>query len=705
MSLIIPGIFVGLAVGSIYGLTAMGLVLSFRTSGVFNLAHGAIGMFGTYVFWQLWQQWHWPLAVALGATLLIAAPALGAVSYFAVFRWVQDRPLAVSLVAGIIWLGVLSGASSLIWGTVYQDLPPIFGSRLFAVTGSFNASAQQLGTIAVAFVIGAVLLWYLQRTNLGRMTRAVVDNRELSRISGQPANLIQLSSWIISAVLAVLSGILISPFIQLSQTGLTLIVIQAVSAAVLGRLRSLPLTYVGGLTVGLLATFLALYLPQGQTAQGLKVSTAFIVVYLAVLAGQRFGFFDALSSELRSGMLGREIPASRVSPLLVLFAFLALGFGLLPEHLQFLVTAGLVLSVALQGFVLVTGLGGQIVLCQAALTGIGAVMFGRMVQDWRLPILLAGLLAVAVTVILGLAVSLPAVRVRGLPLALVSLAFGLFMDNFLFPAQAFSGGYTGYQVSRPEIFSLELTSQAYGYLVMSLALLVALAVRNLASGRTGRLLTAARTSEIATESFGRSIRQSKLLLFSLASVFAGVSGVLTAINIGSVTALDFNVEQSLAWLTVAVLCGVGNAQGAVLGGIVFFLLPYYLTQYGLGNGTQLIFGLLALAVFSARRGGLADVIFLPLLALARPAGQRPTASTPPGASARKSGTIALHARVVPDPAPVSSSPRSQTSPHQVHRSTPRTGTASPGTPPPAPAPTQLKAKSTTRRVPSQEAAQ
>lgn len=607
--MIVP-IVIGLSVGSIYGLTSMGLVLTYRTSGVFNLAHGAIGMLGTYVFWQLWQDWGLPLLPSLVLTLGIAAPVIGIVCHLLVFRFVRDKPVAVTLVAGVGLLIAIQGLVGAVWGTVYKELPSLFPYRLYEVTSDFNASSEQIGTALVTGIVAVALLVYLNRTTFGLKVRSVVDNRELAQLTGTDAERVQAVGWALAAVVSTLAGILISPLIQLSSTGLTLVVIQAMAAAVVGGLRSLPLTYGGGLLLGLIESFLAKYLPSNQTAQGLKVSAAFLLLYAAVIAGSfLLRLFRDVSSEAKTGLLGREVEPTRLGPVVVILGLVALLMPLVPSYLAFLITSGVIASIGFQGFVLVTGLGGQVLLCQAAFAGIGAIMYARMVSEWQLPVVVAFVAAPAVAVILGLAISLPAARLRGLPLALLTLGFGLFMDSFVFVAKAFSGGYAGFTVGRPSLLGVDLGDErVFQYVVVVVALAAAVLVRNLASGRSGRVLVAVKNAEAAAEAFGTSVQRTKVLLFSLAAALSGLSGVFIALQLQAVAAVQFNINQSLLYLAVAVLGGVGSAQGAVVGGLLVFLVPEALENLSLTEYQQLIFGAAALALLVAGRGGLSDLI-------------------------------------------------------------------------------------------------
>lgn len=624
----------GLVTGSLYGLTSMGLVLTYRTSGVFNLAHGAVGMTGTYVFFWLWVEQDVPMLVAFFLVVCVYAPLLGMALYALIFRRIHGRSVATTLAASVVLLLSLQGLVLAIYGANERVMPSLFPNGGPVVSGTV-VTYQQIGTGIVAVLLAAALLAYLQFTRYGLRTRAVVDNAELATLSGEPAQRIEASSWILATAIACLAGILISQFISITVAGLTLVVIQAMAAAVIGGLQSLPLTLAGGMGLGLLEKLLAEVLPQSAVAQGFRLSVSFLVLYAAVLIGALVfrRFADAGSSEgSRGGVLGRDADRSRLAPLLLIFAVIAVWFPMASPYLRFLVIAGLCVSVALQGFVLITGLSGQISLAHASLVGIAAITFGRATSDWGWPLLAAAALSVASAVVVGLGVSVPAVRVSGVPLALLTLALGLFMDNFLFKVELFSGGFGGFSVQRFSAFGLDLTSDyRYGVFVLVVAFVAALAVRNIGVGRTGRVLVALKNAETAAEAFGTSARRTKIALFSLSSAFAGAGGVLLAMLLQTVAATDFSLQLSITYLAVALLGGVGSPQGAVVGGLLLYLGPELISNVGLGDYYLAVFGVGAAVIVMARRGGIADMLSRGILA-ATAGGSHSHSDEPPRSS-------------------------------------------------------------------------
>src|SRR5690349_1190764 len=253
---------VGIVLGCLYALTATGLVVTYNTSGIFNLAHGAEGMFMAFLYWQLSVEWGlpWPLAAAI--VLLIAAPLMGAFIERAFIRRLYDAPLGVTLVVTLgLLLILLYGADGIWKPTITRQLPDIIAGQfhLFGVAVTW----YEVLVLAIAIAVAVGLRAFFKLTRTGITMRAVVDDRELAaRAGASPERTAQLS-WVLGAFLAALAGILIASghLQQLDQFNLTLLVVTGYAAAVIGRLKSYPLTVAGAMVLGLLVAYAIGYLP------------------------------------------------------------------------------------------------------------------------------------------------------------------------------------------------------------------------------------------------------------------------------------------------------------------------------------------------------------------------------------------------------------------------------------------------------------
>ena len=253
---------IGLSLGGIFSLAALGIVLIYRTTGVLNFAHGAMGMFSTFVAWQVfygWQHPSWPgwlsTLVAVVAGLLFAA-GMGLFLELAVFRWVRTREPVVKAVITIGVLLALQSAASLIWKNNQYHLPIYLAPQ----TWTFSVADVPIGANSIVIIVVAIGLAFglgafLRYTSFGRAMRAVSDSPTSASLWGVPVDRVGAVSWMLGSVIAALAGILITPFINFDTTSLTLLIIDALAAALIGGLVSLPLTVLGGFLLGLLETY------------------------------------------------------------------------------------------------------------------------------------------------------------------------------------------------------------------------------------------------------------------------------------------------------------------------------------------------------------------------------------------------------------------------------------------------------------------
>jgi branched-chain amino acid transport system permease protein len=301
---------VGLVTGCVYALTATGLVVTYTTAGVFNVAQGAMGMIAAFTFWQLWQGWHVPLALALLVVLGVLAPGFGVLVERLLFRRAAGAPADQTLAITLAMLLVLLGVANAAWPPVEPRMMPRWAGDGSVRLGALRLSATQLVAIAAAVAVAVALRLLFTRTRIGLAMRAVVDDPDLLAMNGlEPARVQQLA-WALSSFLAALAGVLLAPLVQLNILNLTLLVVNGYAAAMVGRLRSLPLTAAGALGLGLASSYSIGYLPdlglarfgwlQSTLQQGLPMLLLFAV--LVVLRPDRLRtaapghFFDVITN-------------------------------------------------------------------------------------------------------------------------------------------------------------------------------------------------------------------------------------------------------------------------------------------------------------------------------------------------------------------------------------------------------------------------
>ena len=253
---------IGLGLGGIFSLAALGIVLIYRTTGVLNFAHGAMGMFSTFVAWQIFYGWSHPFWPGWLATLLavvaglVFAALMGLALEFGVFRWVRTREPVVKAVITIGLLLALQSAASLIWKNNQYHLPIYILPQQWVVdVADVPIGANSIVIIAVAIGLAFGLGAFLKYTSFGRAMRAVSDSPTSASLWGVPVNKVSAVSWMLGSLVAALAGILITPFINFDTTSLTLLIIDALAAALIGGLVSLPMTVLGGFVLGLLETY------------------------------------------------------------------------------------------------------------------------------------------------------------------------------------------------------------------------------------------------------------------------------------------------------------------------------------------------------------------------------------------------------------------------------------------------------------------
>ncbi|WP_053802467.1 ABC transporter permease subunit [Streptomyces rimosus] len=550
----------GLAVGSAAALTGIGLIVTYRATGVLNFAHGAVAMVCAYILRQLAVGWNWPLPLAAAVTLLLVAPGTGLALDRAVFR-----PLAVSgagpartLVASLGVFVLLVGGAGLLWGP---------GARADAPALLPDDPWVQLGTaVTLAAGVAAVTRW----TRFGRELRAVVDNRPLAVLGGIDADRVAAAGWAFGSFTAGLTGILLAPLLRLDPYGLPLLVMEVMAVAVAAGLRSLPVAVAVALGIGVAQSQLTRLHPGGSLEPLVQaVGANLFVVALLVAAPALRGLGSA-----RTGPAASDGAAPRTGPLpdhdgrawLVCGILFLLPLGFAGGDLRTAVQVP-ALGVVLLSLVVVTGRGGQISLGQAAYAGLGALFTallaaGRFPGVPAVPGLLALLLAVLLTAPLGLLTGRPALRGHGLATALATLAFGVAVSRFVFDQPYATAGLT---LDRPAGFTAD---RAYYVLELALLGLALLAVAALRRGRTGRALAAMRDHEPGAAAAGVPVPALKLAAFVVGAALAALGGGILGMALRTFDATSYDPVRGLLWFAAVVVLGADSLLGALTAAVL-----------------------------------------------------------------------------------------------------------------------------------------
>lgn len=600
---------IGVVIGSAYAIAASGLVITYATSNVFNIAHGAIGMVMAFLYWELAVNRGLPKIVALVIVVGVVAPLFGAVIERVMMRPLTDASITVSLTVTVGLLVALIGLAQFLWPPMGRRVDGFFPDTNFQA-GGLVVSAHQVITFLLAVAVAAGLYLLLNRTRTGVAMRAIVDNRELLALHGARPQVLSALSWALGSALAALAGILLVNELGLDYLSLTLLVINAYAAAMVGRLKHLPRTVLGALALGLLQSYFVLglrFLPEmpgsvESLVSGLRAAlpTIFLFVVMLLLPIERLRAGTVTGASLVPVPSWRRAIAAATGLLVVVGALTTV---LSTPNIARLGQA-VVLGAVMLSLVLLTGYGGEMSLGQLTFVGLGALVVAKVFGAVTLPALIVATLVAALA---GLVVAVPALRLRGLYLGLATLAFAVAMDKLLFAHPDYGFGFGGsLLVERPAM----LQSEAAFTLAVTVAFLglaaVVLAVRK---GRFGRQILALRDSEAACGTLGLSTTGTRVLLFTLSAGMAGLAGGLYAGMFVSVGSAEFEMFQSLPLLLLAVIGGITSVTGALLGGLFLGFGPSLVEV--LPNVNGLLFMLVGLGAIGIGRNpnGIAAQLF------------------------------------------------------------------------------------------------
>jgi branched-chain amino acid transport system permease protein len=573
----------GLVAAAIYFVAASGLVLTYTTSGIFNFAHGAIGMVAAFVYWELRFNPDGPVLptpLALFLVLGVFAPFFGVLVERVLIRNLQGASLATTLVVTVGMLAALIGLAQTFWPPESRVVRGFFEPDDVKILG-VNVTWHRIITVLIAVGVAVGLRVLLYRTRIGVAMRAVVDNRTLAGLNGAQAHRVSALSWAIGSSLAALGGILLAPALGLEIIALTLLVVNAYAAAMVGRLRSLPLTVVGAVILGLLVQYVPNYLPKvfaddtlPDWLTGINNSLPILMLFvvLLLLPEERLGGWQARAARrIRVPSLAQSLLGGAA---LVVAAVVVSGF--LSDRNLGRVGQGLALGVIVLSLVPLTGYAGQISLAQMTLAGVGAFVMAKVAAEGSpIGLLAATLIAGAV----GGIIALPALRLRGLYLALSTLAIAVLADNMFFPQRRvfFTGSL---EVSRLDLGFIDFDSDRSYFVLLAVAYaLVAVFVLTLRRGQFGRRLLAMKDSPAACATLGLNLTRTKFTVFAVSAALAGLGGALYGGLRVSVSGDDFEMVQGLPILLLAVLGGIATASGALVGGLFFALITIISQEY------------------------------------------------------------------------------------------------------------------------------
>jgi ABC-type branched-subunit amino acid transport system ATPase component/ABC-type branched-subunit amino acid transport system permease subunit len=609
----------GAEFGAVNGLLALGLVLTYRSDRIVNFAYGAMGGVGgsVGVLLYLGRHWSYPACIAAG---LVAGTAVGAATEMLVIRRFARAPRLILTVATIGLAQVLGGIQLLL--PRWVGGPSLIGGFSTPLSGSGINVGPVLFTgddlLAIAAVPIAIvgLAWFLLRTDAGVGVRAVADNRDRAMLLGIPVRRLATVVWAVAGLLATLAVVLPAPTQGLTidaAAGPTLL-LPALAAAVIAGMESLSVAVTAGIGLGVMNALIGWnFNKQSVTTVGFLV-----VILLALLLNRgRVGARDGADESSLSGA-GRglteipaalrrlpEVRAARLGgPVVLLLAAVLVPLACSPSTIQ-LFSIAVIYAIVAVSLVVLSGWAGQVSLGQYAFVGLGAVLVGDLMNHWNLDFFVCLVAAGVGGGLLAVLVGLPALRMRGLFLAVTTLALAVAADAFFFNPTNFNSLIPS-TIQRPVLWKrFDLTSERTLYYVcLGVLVAVVVVVQGLRRARAGRVMLATRENPRAAAAMAVPTTRVKLVGFVTSGAIAGMAGGLHATILRGIGFGTYQPSESLLVFSMLIIGGADSIGGALLGVALVELAVHLFPQYQL-----LITGTGLLVILLVLPGGLAAAVY------------------------------------------------------------------------------------------------
>jgi ABC-type branched-subunit amino acid transport system permease subunit len=607
----------GLASGAIAAFLGLGILVGYRGSGVVNFAQGAVAMYVAYVYYGVRTEGKYPLPFpglpgyitlgsASGMAAAVAVPValatavvLGLLMHFLVFRPLRSAPPLAKVAASIGLLILFPSVIAFRFGTNTVSVPGVLPqSTAFSISGDALPWNQVILTaLVVAMAAG---LWALFRyTRFGLSVCGAAENEKGAILLGYSPDRQAGLNWVLASTLAGLGGILVAPIINLTPTNFTLLIIPALAAVLVARFSSFGVMAGAALVIGMVQSELD-NLPSKVTwwpSTGTDQLFPFLVIVVVM-------FVVGKSLPSRGAVNEGRLPfAAPTRPRLVLpgtaVALTVVALYTLTAGYRLALVNSIVGALVCLSLVVVTGYVGQIALCQMTLAGVAAYLLASFAQHEGIPFPLAPLLACAGAMVVGLVIAIPALRIRGVSLAVITLGAGWAIEEFFFTNPKYTGGSSGTNIPAMHFFGASLpfskgsdiAQPAFGLFALGVLVVVAIGVSNLRRSRTGRRFLALRANERSAAAAGVNVNRMKFLAFGFAAFIAGLAGVMVAYQQTLLSEPSFDILVSVSFLAVAYIGGISSVSGGLIGGalgsggIFFYFLLQMLFKHS-ANGLQ-----------------------------------------------------------------------------------------------------------------------
>jgi branched-chain amino acid transport system permease protein len=607
----------GLGSGSLIAGISIGVVLTYRGSGIINLATGAVAMLGGYSYWSLRTGiygWHAPTAAAPVLTFFILV-VLGICIEFIAFRPLRTASPLAKLAASLGVLLVAQASVSLAFGIQTKPQPPVLPQSVVTV---FGATVPIDRLILPGIVLGATLALslFFRLSRFGLATRAASENEVGAILAGLSPNQLALVNTILATVTAGGLGVLAASITQLDSTALPLQVVPALTAALFARFTSFWIATLVGLGIGMLEnilyylqTFSWFPTDNGVAMPGVQPLLVFVLMVVAM-------FVRGTNLPSRGELVEQRLPlAPRAQRLWRMAAagtaFAVVALIVLPYDFRQALITSLLATIMCLSLVVITGFVGQISIVQLALAGVSGFILSHLATDHGVGFPAGMLIGACGATVCGLVVAVSALRVRGVSLAVVTLAAAVAIEQFVFLSTTWGGGSSSSPVPEPRLgidlgpygpfkgLDGKLPSPVFGFFVVGVTLALGLLVANLRRSNLGRRMLAVRSNERAAAAAGINVRSVKLAAFAISSFIAGIAGAMYGYNFSSVTVTRFSALTALSLIAFAYVGGITMVSGAIFAGLISVeaLFPYALEKwFGISGNWALLFGGLALIV-------------------------------------------------------------------------------------------------------------
>jgi branched-chain amino acid transport system permease protein len=623
-------VIAGLVLGGIYAISASGLVVTYLSAGILNFAFGSLAFFIARFYYYLHSQNGWGIAPSGIVAILLVGPATGVFLYFTLFRLLRLSSTLVKIVATLGLTVTIPPLAVLCFGNQTILKAPGLAPEPVAVYHFLGVpvTLDQIivyGCVLLVVFVGAGVLRY---TDVGLRVRAMVDSPAMTSLSGTNPTAVSVGVWAVSIGLAGLSGVLSAPIIGLDPNDYTLLMAAAFAAVIAAQLRNLPVAVIVGLLMGIAGAVIPHYMSPSSSFTAAVIPsipfavTAIFLVYFLIRRGrisETEGIGGALDRAIAvhgdsdakaiaataetseaggAATLGWRLPIVGLAIVAVL-PFILHGFWI------GLVAQGVAFGIIFLSFSLVVGEGGMVWLCMATFAGVGGLATGQLATSHGWPVLAAVFMGGVIALPIGVIIGLLTIRLGTLYVALVTLTFGLLMENLVFSRNTFLNQGIGVNLNRPHFAQ---SDRAFTYLGLILFIIVALFIVNIRRSTTGLALTAVRWTEPGAKTIGISVLQMKVIIAGLASFVAGVGGGLLAVEQGVALPSNYATLVGVVWLAVLVTQGIRSNVAALIAGLFSTILPGIALAYlptSFGQFPPILFGLGAIALAQNPDGVLA----------------------------------------------------------------------------------------------------